>query len=116
MPKRRPRNYAIGLPNALRRMRLSSGYNLNQAAAKIGMEPENIRKRETGETHLRVREVEKFARAYGCSVADILAQAPDLAAQEQTLLQLFRGLSLDQQETLIRICGALLLPAAAQNK
>lgn len=116
MRQRRPRNFTDNLPNGLRRARLAAGLSLPAAAQLVGLDDESLRKRETGQVRLPAIEIDRFAKAYGCTEAEILGRAPELTHQEAAILEMFRALPEDKKATLYRLGAALVEPSGAEVK
>jgi Zn-dependent peptidase ImmA (M78 family)/DNA-binding XRE family transcriptional regulator len=67
---------AVVTPSALRWARESIGYELDEAAEKIGVSPEKLEAAERGDAYLTLRQAEKAARRYERPLAALFVSEP----------------------------------------
>jgi transcriptional regulator with XRE-family HTH domain len=60
--------------DALTRLRKRSGKGRSQIAVDLGMETDTYRRYENGQTDLRVSQIDAFARVYGVTPAQLIAE------------------------------------------
>jgi transcriptional regulator with XRE-family HTH domain len=86
--------------DALTRLRTRAGRSRTQVAYDLGIEADTYRRYETGQTELRVNQVEPFAKALG-TTPDVLLQALGFdvgAAPARTLRAVLEAAGLDEDD------------------
>lgn len=101
--------------NFVKKLRLDRGWSM-QALADNCRPPataSQINKIEKGQTQLNERWMRRLADALGCQAIDLIDGGPErLAPREQSLVDLFRGLSEAQRDAFYRTAAALAEPHA----
>jgi len=99
-------------PNNLRKIRLERGLKLSDVANDLAMKSETLRRYETGERQVNIHLLKRFAEYYGVPQSEITGDPGALTSRERAVIEIFRGLSPDQQDTMYRLASAIAQPAA----
>lgn len=96
------------------------GLTLQALADKVGASNQQISHLEKGRRGLTVEWIDRIADALECHPFDLLVAPPHAKTErERTLLELFRGMSGDQQDAFYQATAALAQPvtrAASKEK
>ncbi|WP_235513251.1 MULTISPECIES: helix-turn-helix domain-containing protein [unclassified Sphingomonas] len=97
--------------NRLRELRKAAGLNQSQLAQRTGVSQPFISQVENqAASTLDIARMRIFAREFGCSPADLLANSDNphrLSAEEQSLVDLFRSANSVQQAMALRVLAPL---------
>jgi len=105
----RPTKPLAHYTNRIRQVRERLGLTQQAAAARIGMSHQNLQRYETGKRGLKMSQAEVIARGLGVPVTQLLPSTdPAKDEQERNLLGIYRRLSADDRDRLIKMATALL--------
>lgn len=90
---------------AIRLRREALGLTQTQLASKIGVTFQQVQKYERAVNRVSASKLVKVAETLECHITDLIGvgEAKDLEASELTLLGLWRRLSPDQQDAMLRV-------------
>ena len=104
------------MENRIRELRKAQGLTLKQVAKIVGTSDQQISHLEKGRRRLTAQWMERLAEALNCHPADLLAGSTTLRNEkERIMLELFRGLSQEQQEAFLKATAALAQPLATSR-
>jgi transcriptional regulator with XRE-family HTH domain len=97
--------------NRLKELRKAKGLTLEALAQRVGSSNQHVSHLENGKRRLSVDWMERLATALECHPLELLHDGVlARTKQEQGLLEVFRGLSAEQQEALLVALTALARP------
>ena len=104
------------MKNRIRELRTARGLTLRELAGRVSTSNQQISHLETGKRRLTVGWVERIARALDCHPLELLDEGLDLRNErERALIELYRGLSEEQQEAFLQAAAALAKPLGGQE-
>lgn len=99
------------MKNRIAELRKSRGLTLQALADKVDASNQQISHLEKGRRGLTVDWVDRIANALECHPFDLLDAPPHAKTErEQALLELFRGMSDEQQDAFFQVTAALAQP------
>lgn len=99
------------MKNRIKELRRAKGLTLQELAELVGSSNQQISQLETGRRRLNVDWLERLSKVFDCHPIEILDDG--VLAQnerEKILLELFRGLSEEQQQAFLKATAALAKP------
>ena len=98
-------------------LRKARGLTLKRLAELVGTSNQQISHLEKGRRRLTLDWMERIAKALECHPADLLIGGTRLRNEkERAMIELFRGLSEEQQEAFLKAIAALAKPIADVEK
>ncbi len=98
-------------------LRKARGLTLKRLAELVGTSNQQISHLEKGRRRLTLDWMERIAKALECHPADLLIGGTQLRNEkERAMIELFRGLSEEQQEAFLKATAALAKPIADVEK
>ncbi len=98
-------------------LRKARGLTLKRLAELVGTSNQQISHLEKGRRRLTLDWMERIAKALECHPADLLIGGTQLRNEkEHAMIELFRGLSEEQQEAFLKAIAALAKPIADVEK
>jgi transcriptional regulator with XRE-family HTH domain len=105
------------LENRIRELRTARGLTLKRLAELVGTSNQQISHLEKGRRRLTLDWMERIAGALECHPSDLLVGGTQLRNEkERAMIELFRGLSDEQQEAFLKATAALAKPVESANK
>ena len=105
------------MENRIREWRKARGMTLKQLAESVGTSNQQISHLEKGRRRLSLEWMERIADALGCHPSDLLGDpAQPRNERERAMMELFRGLSEEQQEAFLQATAALAKPMMKNRK
>ena len=99
------------MKNRIAEFRKARGLTLQALADRVGASNQQISHLEKGRRGLTVDWVDRIADALGCHPFDLLDAPPQAKTErERALLELFRGMSDEQQDAFFQATAALAQP------
>ena len=99
------------MKNRIAELRKARGLTLQALADQVGASNQQISHLEKGRRGLTVDWVDRIADALGCHPFDLLDAPPQAKTErERALLELFRGMSDEQQDAFYKATAALAKP------
>lgn len=99
------------MENRIAEVRRARGLTLKRLAELVGTSNQQISHLEKGRRRLTVEWMERIAKALDCHPFDLLGEgASPRNARERAMIELFRGLSDEQQEAFLQATAALAKP------
>ena len=105
------------MENRIRELRKARGLTLKRMAELVGTSNQQISHLEKGRRRLTLEWMERIAEALECHPSDLLIGSSHLRNEkERAMIELFRGLSEEQQEAFLKATAALAKPVEKANK
>ncbi|KAA5604243.1 helix-turn-helix transcriptional regulator [Roseospira marina] len=105
------------MENRIREWRKARGLTLKQLAERAGTSNQQISHLEKGRRRLSLEWMQRLAEALDCLPSDLLADSSQPRNErERALVELFRGLSEEQQEAFLKATLALAKPVTFSKK
>ena len=105
------------MENRIRELRKARGLTLKRMAELVGTSNQQISHLEKGRRRLTLEWMERIAEALECHPSDLLIGGSRLRSdKERAMIELFRGLSEEQQEAFLKVTAALAKPVEKANK
>jgi len=105
------------MKNRIAELRKARGLTLQALADMVGASNQQISHLEKGRRGLTVDWVDRLAEALDCHPFDLLDAPPQAKTErERALLDLFRGMSDEQQDAFFQATAALAKPVSEDNK
>ncbi len=99
------------MDNRISELRKARGLTMKQLAELVGTSNQQISHLEKGRRRLTLDWMERIAKALECHPSDLLAGGTRLQNEkERAMIELFRGLSDEQQEAFLQATAALAKP------
>lgn len=99
------------MKNRIAELRKARGLTLKRLAERVGTSDQQISHLEKGRRRLTVEWMERIAMALDCHPFDLLGEGTHPRTErERAMLELFRGLSEEQQEAFLKATAALAKP------
>lgn len=104
------------MKNRIAELRKARGLTLQALADRIGASNQQVSHLEKGRRGLTVDWVERIAAALDCHPFDLLEAPPQAKSErERALLELFRGMSDEQQDAFFKATAALAQPVTHEE-
>ena len=104
------------MKNRIKELRRAKNLTLQELAELVGSSNQQISQLETGRRRLNVDWLERLSKELGCHPLEILDDGVWAKTEkEKILLELFRGLSADQQQAFLKVTTALAQPELILN-
>jgi len=101
------------MKNRIAELRKARGLTLQALAVMVGASNQQISHLEKGRRGLTVDWVDRLAEALECHPFDLLDAPPQAKSErERALLELFRGMSSEQQDAFFQATAALAQPVS----
>lgn len=105
------------MENRIKEWRRARGLTLKQLAERIGTSNQQISHLENGRRRLTLDWIERIAIALECHPADLIGGDTQLRSErERAMIELFRGLSEEQQEAFLQATAALAKPMKMKDE
>jgi len=105
------------MENRIRELRKERGLTLKRLADLVGTSNQQISHLEKGRRRLTVEWMERIATALECHPSELLVGGASVRNdRERAMIELFRGLSEEQQEAFLTATAALAKPVGNANK
>ncbi len=105
------------MENRIRELRKARGLTLKRMAELLGTSNQQISHLEKGRRRLTLDWMERIAEALECHPSDLLIGGSHLRNErERAMIELFRGLSEEQQEAFLKATAALAKPVENASK
>jgi len=105
------------MENRIRELRKARGLTLKRLAELVGTSNQQISHLEKGRRRLTLDWMERIAKALECHPSDLLIGGTQVRNErERAMIELFRGLSEEQQEAFLKATAALAKPVENDNK
>ncbi len=105
------------MENRIRELRKARGLTLKRMAELLGTSNQQISHLEKGRRRLTLEWMERIAEPLECHPSDLLIGGSRLRNdKERAMIELFRGLSEEQQEAFLKATAALAKPVEKANK
>ena len=105
------------MENRIRELRKARGLTLKRMAELLGTSNQQISHLEKGRRRLTLEWMERIAEVLECHPSDLLIGGSRLRNEkERAMIELFRGLSEEQQEAFLKATAALAKPVEKANK
>ena len=102
--------------NRITKLRKARGLTLKRLAELVGTSNQQISHLEKGRRRLTVEWMERIAEALDCHPFDLLGDGTHSRNErERVMIELFRGLSEEQQEAFLKATAALAKPLKADS-
>jgi len=99
------------MENRISELRKARGLTLKRLAELVGTSNQQISHLEKGRRRLTLEWMERIAAALECHPSDLLIGGTQLRNEkERAMIELFRGLSEEQQEAFLKATAALAKP------
>jgi transcriptional regulator with XRE-family HTH domain len=106
----------LGVRNRIAELRKAQGLTLQALADRMGASNQQISHLEKGRRALTVDWVDRIADALDCHPFDLLDAPPQAKSErERALLELFRGMSDQQQDAFFQATAALAQPVIQED-
>lgn len=103
--------------NRIAEVRKAKGLTIKKLAELVGTSSQQISHLEKGHRRLTVEWMERIAEALNCHPSDLLSGGTRIENdRERAMLELFRGLSDEQQEAFLQATAALAKPLGKKPK
>jgi transcriptional regulator with XRE-family HTH domain len=104
------------MKNRIRELRKARGLTLKELARRVDTSNQQISHLETGKRRLTVGWLERIATALDCHPLELLDEGLHLRNErERALVELYRGLSEEQQDAFFEAVAALAKPLSDQE-
>lgn len=105
------------MENRIKEWRKTRGLTLKQLAERIGTSNQQISHLENGRRRLSLEWMQRLAKALDCLPSDLLVDpSQPRNERERVMIELFRGLSEEQQEAFLQATAALAKPVKSRNE
>ncbi len=105
------------MENRIRELRKRRGLTLKELAGLVDTSSQQISLLEKGKRRLTVEWMQRIAHALDCHPLELLDRGVHLKNErESALIELFRGLSEEQQEAFLKAVAALAKPLGDQSE
>jgi len=100
------------MENRIKELRKAQGLTLKELADRVGTSNQQISHLEKGRRRLTLDWIERLAVALDCHPSDLLGGGATQPRneRERAMIELFRGLSEEQQEAFLKATAALAKP------
>jgi transcriptional regulator with XRE-family HTH domain len=105
------------MENRIKEWRKARGLTLKQLADRVSTSNQQISHLEKGRRRLTLDWIERLAAALECHPSDLLGDAAQPRNErERAMIELFRGLSEEQQEAFLKATAALAKPVRSRDE
>lgn len=105
------------MENRIKELRKARGLTMKQLAELVGTSNQQISHLEKGRRRLTLEWMERIAKALDCQPADLLGGSTQIQNEkERAMIELFRGLSEEQQDAFLKATAALAKPVDCGSK
>ena len=105
------------MDNRISELRKAKGLTIKRLAELVGTSNQQISHLEKGHRRLTLEWMERIAEALECHPSDLLSGGTRLENdRERAMVELFRGLSDEQQEAFLQATAALAKPIEKEEK
>lgn len=105
------------MDNRISELRKARGLTLKRLAELVGTSNQQISHLEKGRRRLTLEWMERIAKALECHPSDLIIGGSEIRNEkERAMIELYRGLSDEQQEAFLQATAALAKPMSGLEK